>query len=242
MVLFDALIVVHVATGAPGLVAFWVPVLGKKGGERHRRWGRVFNRLMLATASSALAMSILSILWPVATHPHITNMSPEMIRAIFGWMMLYLSILTVNLVWYGWSFGKNKLNYARNREWRNLVLQLLVAITSLNCFVHGVLLGQLLMVGISFVGFATVGTNMYHLYAKERTPNAWQKEHLKGLVGAGISVYTAFFAFGSVRIMPELALNPVLWAIPLVTGLYLILYHRWRLRPRRPDSVAAAAS
>jgi len=45
-------------------------------------------------------------------------------------------------------------------------------------------------------------------------------------VGAGISVYTAFFAFGAVRFVPEIALTPGLWAIPLVTGLVLIVYHQ----------------
>ena len=52
------------------------------------------------------------------------------------------------------------------------------------------------------------------------------KEHIKSLVGAGISVYTAFFAFGAVRLVPELALAPALWAVPLITGLTLIIYHR----------------
>jgi hypothetical protein len=56
-------------------------------------------------------------------------------------------------------------------------------------------------------------------------------------VGCGISVYTAFMAFGSLRIMPELALHPVLWAIPLVTGVSIIVWHwnklgAFRRRPR----------
>jgi hypothetical protein len=49
------------------------------------------------------------------------------------------------------------------------------------------------------------------------------------LVGTGISVYTAFFAFGAVRTFPQLALHPVLWAIPLTVGLVIILYHHRRL-------------
>ena len=52
------------------------------------------------------------------------------------------------------------------------------------------------------------------------------KEHIKCLVGAGITVYTAFFAFGAVRLLPELALQPGLWAVPLVVGLALIIYHQ----------------
>jgi len=62
------------------------------------------------------------------------------------------------------------------------------------------------------------------------------------LVGAGISVYTAFMAFGSVRILPELALNPVMWAVPLSTGIGIILWH-WRkidrqVQARRSQTVA----
>ena len=55
---------------------------------------------------------------------------------------------------------------------------------------------------------------------------------IKALIGAGISVYTAFLAFGAVRLAPQLALNPVLWAIPLTVGLSLILYF-WSRMPRR---------
>ena len=51
-------------------------------------------------------------------------------------------------------------------------------------------------------------------------------QHIKCLVGAGISVYTAFFAFGAVRFIPELALQPGLWAVPLIVGLALIIYHQ----------------
>jgi hypothetical protein len=85
------------------------------------------------------------------------------------------------------------------------------------------------MVAISFVGFATAGTNLWFLYKPKTGLKDWQKEHLKALVGSGISVYTAFMAFGSIRILPALALNPIMWAIPLTTGVSIILWHWWRL-------------
>ena len=80
--------------------------------------------------------------------------------------------------------------------------------------------------GISMVGFATVATNLWFLYKPQPLPTDRIKEHIKCLVGAGISVYTAFFAFGAVRLIPELALQPGLWAVPLVVGLTLIIYHQ----------------
>jgi hypothetical protein len=83
-----------------------------------------------------------------------------------------------------------------------------------------------MMMGMSMVGFATVGTNLWFIYKPHPLPTDRIKEHIKCLVGAGISVYTAFFAFGAVRLIPELALQPGLWAVPLIVGLTLIIYHQ----------------
>ena len=40
--LFDAVVLVHVATGFVGLAAFWVPVFARKGGRLHVQAGRVY--------------------------------------------------------------------------------------------------------------------------------------------------------------------------------------------------------
>jgi len=86
-----------------------------------------------------------------------------------------------------------------------------------------------LMVGVSVVGFAAASTNLMFIFARKPSPVKWQKEHVKSLVGTGISVYTAFLAFGAVRLMPSLALHPVLWAVPLVIGLTIMIYHMIRI-------------
>lgn len=225
---FYGFVLAHIATGAVGLVTFWIAVLSKKGGFTHRRWGRVFNWMMLSTGCIAIAISICTLASPLETHPHLTDnlRDPALIRGIFGWMMLYLAILTINLAWYGWQSVSNKRHHQRNLEWRNLALQVALTVAATNCAYQGWRINQPLMMGISIIGFATVVTNLYFLYKPHRRPADWLNEHIKALVGAGISVYTAFFAFGAVRLMPELALHPVLWAIPLTTGLALIIYHQ----------------
>jgi hypothetical protein len=220
---FQMLVVLHVATGAVGLVMFWVPVLGRKGGPAHRRFGRIFNQLMFATAATAILMSLLNLYDPAGTHPHIVD--PEFTRNIFGWMMLYLGVLTVNLTAYGWNALLNRRDHAANRSLPNLALQLILFLLSLNTAVRGVLVEQPLMVGISTIGFATVGTNLWFMFTRRPRPVYALREHVKGLIGTGISVYTAFLAFGAVRFVPELALHPGLWAIPLVTGLATIIWH-----------------
>lgn len=228
--LFHTLVVCHIVTGAIGLVAFWVPVAGRKGGVTHRRGGTVFTATMLATGTLAVGISLCTIAAPVATHPHLIHMDgfddAATIRAIFGWMMLYLAVLTVNLAWYGWLCVRNKRRREACRTPLNLALQVALLITATNCAVQGVAVGMPLMVGIAMVGFATVATNLWYLYKPSPGRVDWLTEHIKALVGAGISVYTAFFAFGAVRLLPEAALTPALWAAPLTIGLALIIYHQ----------------
>jgi len=232
--LFEIFVAMHIITGAPGLISFWVPILAKKGGANHKKWGKIFTFMMLATGFAAIGISITTIIAPVETHPHLMAMpefsDPETIRGIFGWMMLYLAILTVNLAWYGWQAVNNKRDHLKNRVWHNLIAQLILAIAAIICVIEGILIDQVLMIGISTIGFATVATNLWFMFKKRPQVYDWLNEHIKALVGAGISVYTAFFAFGAVRLVPELALQPALWAVPLVVGVSLIVYHQHHVR------------
>lgn len=234
--IFHALVSVHIVSGAMGLISFWVPIVARKGGASHKAWGKRFVWLMIITGTVAVGISATTIIAPVATHPHLMSHpdfgSAESIRAIFGWMMLYLATLTVNLAWYGRLCTIHRRNQSAQRSWHNLGLQVLLTITSANCLWQGWRVEQPLMIGISMVGFATVATNLFFLYRPKAGPLDWQLEHIKALVGAGISVYTAFFAFGAVRYVPALALTPALWAVPLITGLVLIIYHQHQVRQK----------
>ncbi len=40
-IVFDVLILVHIATGFIGLAAFWIPVFARKGGRVHLQAGRI---------------------------------------------------------------------------------------------------------------------------------------------------------------------------------------------------------
>jgi hypothetical protein len=226
---FTWFLAVHIATGAVGLLLFWVPVVGRKGGPAHRKAGFAFSYLMYVTASMALGMSITTILAPVATHPHLGDRDPEWIRNIFGWLMVYLAILTVSLVRHGLQAVRHKRDHPAHRSALDVGLQLLVIAAALHTAWRGWRAGLPLLMGMSVVGVASGGTNLFFML-RAAPPRYWYViEHLKALVGAGISVYTAFLAFGFVRFMPSHALNPRIWAIPLVVGLSIIIWHQVRI-------------
>ena len=195
---------------------------------------------MLLTGSAAIGISACTLIDPLGTHPHLAASGASWIRGIFGWMMQGLALLTINLAWYGWLCVRNRQDHAANREWRNMALQWLLLAASLNCAFQAWRADLPLMLGMPAIGIATVATNLWFLLRRDPAPLDWLKEHLKALVGAGISVYTAFFAFGAVRTVPELALHPGLWAVPLVVGLTLIIYHRLAVS-RLPGAARPAA-
>ena len=94
------------------------------------------------------------------------------------------------------------------------------------------------MLGLPVVGVASGVTNLLFAYDDAPKRFAHMIEHVKALIGAGISAYTAFLAFGLVRLMPDQVFSPVLWSVPLVVGLSIIIWHTVRFLRMR---VAAAA-
>jgi hypothetical protein len=245
LLVFHTLVIAHILTGATGAIAFWVPVIGRKGGTNHRKWGQVFTLALLCTGWFALGMSVLSLADPMGTHPHLADrFDAGFIRGFFGHLMLCAAILTINLGWYGWMLVRNRGRQELNRTRAMFALQWLTIGAAINCAAQGWMMDQKLLIGLAIVGVATGWTNLHFLAKPRPTREDWLKEHVKSLVGAGISVYTAFMAFGSVRLFPELALHPLMWAIPLSVGLVIIIWHRFaidRAARQRRGAVAQAA-
>lgn len=225
--LFEILVAMHIVTGSVGLIAMWVPVVGRKGSPTHRKWGKVFAYSMLTTGSIAIGISLCTLHSPLETHPFWDD--AEQIRGVFGWMMLYLATMTIMLAWYGLLCIRNKRHHERNRNVVNFVLQLVTFLLALNCAIRGYVLGQPLMIGIAVVGLAAAILNTRFIFTTDPPLNEWLIQHTRGLVGAGISVYTAFLAFGAVNLLPAYALNPYVWATPTVLGVSVLLYHQARI-------------
>ena len=240
--LFHALVIAHIVTGSVGLIAVWVPIVGRKGSDTHKRWGKVFAYSMLITGAIAVGISLCTLHSPLQTHEFSDNAAE--VRGVFGWMMLYLASMTIMLAWYGLLCIRNKRNHAANRNPVNFILQAITFVTAANCMYQGFILDNALMIGISIVGITAAVLNTRFILQTKPLLNEWLIQHTRGAVGAGISVYTAFLAFGAVNLLPAYAFNPFVWATPTVLGVTLLLYHqakitnqRRRLAERSPQAV-----
>ena len=225
--LFLLIVAAHIGAGIVALTSFWVAVLAAKGGAVHRRWGRIFTRAVYTAAGLALGMGLLSLRWPLAMHPQLTDAA--LYRGLFGWMMIYLALLTISMTRYGLVMIANKRDHAANRHWSMIALQLAVLAACANCAVQGIILRQPLMIGISVVGFGTTLTYLWYIFQPQPRPGAWLPEHLKAMVATGISAYTAFLSVGLIELFPRHAFNPAIWVMPTIVGVGIIAWHLRRL-------------
>ncbi len=228
--LFTLVLAVHVGAGIVALTSFWGAVATRKGGTAHRRWGAVFTSAIYAASVMALGMGLLSLRWPLAMHKGLTD--EALYRGLFGWMMLYLGLLTMSMTRYGLKMVANKRDHPANRHWTMVALQVAVLVAAVNCAVHGVLLRQPLMIGVSIIGFGTTLTYLWYMFRPHPARGDYIGEHLKAMVATGIAAYTAFLSVGLVEMFPAHAFNPAIWAVPTIAGMAIIVHF---LRQQRGD-------
>ncbi|MEM9028794.1 MAG: hypothetical protein AAGC70_10545 [Pseudomonadota bacterium] len=228
---FHELVAAHVVTGTVGLISLWGPVVTRNGSKLHKWWGRAFVFSMLATGTFAVGISICSLIAPLETHPFSDD--APLIRGLFGWMMLYLGVLTVAMAWHCYTTVRHKRDRAAYSTATNIGVQVAMGVSALNCAVQGVLIDQYLMVGVAVPGAVAAILNGLYLVQRNPMHDEWLVQHFRTGIGAGISVYTAFLAFGAVNWFPALAFNPVLWTIPTVLGVGYMIYHQWRVFRQR---------
>lgn len=243
MALFEALVVAHVVTGAVGLTAFWGPIATRKGAANHRKWGRAACYGFLGAGTLAILMALLSLYGPEQRHPEVADR--ELFDGLFGWMMLYLGILTIGFVDYGLAVVRHNRNREMLRALRYQSVIAAVVISGAWCGFYGVKVGHPLMMLVAFIGIVAMLIQQRYIWRSEDFPKGTHVgEHFRALIGMGISAYTAFLSVGLIRMIPEHVFNPAIWAGPSVIGVSLILWFTVkgkRTAARQPQGEASGS-
>jgi len=230
MHLFEIIVALHVLAGATGLISFWVPIAARKGGSRHRAWGRIACRAFMGAGFLAIAMALLSLFGPEQRLPMIRDR--VLFNGLFGWMMLYLGMLTIGFAHYGQAVVRHRADRPALRRWPHQSVFVLVIVLALNCGIYGLSTGQPLMALVALIGLVAVATQMTYIWRARAAPGSHVPEHFRSLLGMGISAYTAFLSVGMIRLVPDHVFNPLVWAVPSIVGVSLII--RYTLAARSP--------
>ena len=222
MHLFEILIVLHVITGLTGLIAFWVPIIAKKGAVNHRRWGRICCYGFIGAGTFAVIMALISLYGPETRIPSITDR--VLFDGLFGWMMLYLGLLTIGFADYGLAVVRHSRNREALRHPRYQTVIASVLASAAYCFWYGFQIAEVLMMAVAVLGIAAMSIQELYIWRSEPpTRQSYVGEHFRALIGMGISAYTAFMSVGLIRYIPEHVFNPLVWALPSTVGVALII-------------------
>jgi uncharacterized membrane protein len=195
---------IHIAAGFMALVTAPVAMAVQKGGNAHRKWGKVFFYGMTIVTITAII---------IASFKYIP-------------FLLMLSIFSYYSIIKGYRALYLKERYRGQKpaliDWLSAGL---TGIFSLGLLIWGILI---LISGFSFgwvaVVFGTIGvTNVYGDIRKFRNPPkakmSWWFEHLNGFVGGYIATVTAFSAT-NLSFLPPL----VAWLFPTVIIIPIMVY------------------
>ena len=242
--LFDALILAHVATGFVGLAAFWIPVFARKGGRAHVQAGRVFTycayvvTLSAVTASAGRIVSFQVQGIGFADRPDLYG---------FALFLGYLGLVTFATVRQAMRVVATRRAPETLRTpfhaalgWASITGSVAVIAFAVGVWSDS----SPILLGLSPIGLFT-GSGMLRLM---RNPGAqhmgWFYSHLGSMLGGGIAFHTAFIVFGAQRLWAyELAgpLAIVPWILPTIIGIPAIVV--WtRYYRRRFDRAAPAAA
>ncbi len=237
------LVNVHIAAGAIVLVLFWIPAFARKGSQLHVKVGKVYVALMHIVVATAFVASVIVLADPIGIRRPGESYGPAEaaeLAARFQLMSLFLLMLSV-LVFTSLRHGILALRQRivpglLARPSHRLLLGTL-GVLGLIVGILGIARGAVLLIifgGISL----TAAFGMFRDTLVERPDRkARLVAHLNGLIGSGIGVYTAFFAFGGSRLLGEILTGywqVVPWILPAIIG--TIVINRLERSYKRPAS------
>jgi hypothetical protein len=206
----------HVVAGFTGLAAFWVPIVARKGGVNHRRFGKIFKYCAYVVLYAAIVSVALHLQDGLSR-----GVTPADHPAQYGFLffLAYLAIVTLVGLRHGMQVLQSKtalpsLNTALNRGFAWLSIVSSVALIGYALYFQPS--NMIVLLALSPVGFGTGFGILKAIKGKRPEKKAWFYEHMGAMIGTGIAFHTAFAVFGSTRLF-DLGFEGFIAIIPWIT-------------------------
>jgi len=197
----------HMASGFVALVVAPLAMLVRKGGDAHRRWGKLFVWAMAVVVVTAIILGIAT-----------ANVLLAMV-ALFSFHMIASGYRSLYL---------KKLHEGQKPARADVLVQGIAAVVNGGLFLWAI---SLMMLGLKFqkvlvffvfggIGLLMVFFNFNRFYKRSHDKLEWLYGHMTGFLGGYIATVSAFSAVTLDMISPVW----LRWLWPTVLGAPLIIY------------------
>lgn len=203
----DLLRKVHIASGFVALVVAPLAMLVRKGGDAHRRWGKLFVWAMAVVVVTAIILGI----------------------ATGNFLMAMVAVFSFHMIASGYrSLYLKKLHEGQKPARADLLVQGIAGVVNGGLFLWAV---SLMMLGLRFqkvvvffvfggIGLLMVFFNFNRFYKRSHDKQEWLYGHMTGFLGGYIATVSAFSAVTLDMISPTW----LRWLWPTILGSPLIFY------------------
>jgi hypothetical protein len=165
----------HIGIGSLGMVLFWATLLSAKGSLRHRRSGRPFFVVLLAT---------------VVTVPPVVLLRPVPFDPAWIVSLVYLSVCLGTVVTLGWSAIRWKDQPERFRGLHFRLLGPLLVVLGTVVLAAGLFKGDPVAAVLSWVGLAYGAAMIYFAWSRATLhPRWWLSWHVSAVFGLFTAVH-----------------------------------------------------
>jgi hypothetical protein len=209
LAIHTTLLYFHIALGSIALLLYWLPIVTRKGSALHIKAGKWFYAIMLVLSGSGMLMCSIALYDPIAIYVAGKNMTEAQVDKMLHWripvsqFLLLLSLLTWVTVRHAVAVLRVKHNNAALRAWPYQGPNLMLLLLAIYVGWQGITVGITLLIIFAAVSLLSAISICFYVYKKDLQPRQWIIEHFSSMIGAGIAVYTAFFAAGGRRIVAQ---------------------------------------
>lgn len=197
----------HIVSGFVALVVAPLAMIARKGGDAHRRWGKVFFQAMTIVVITAVIIGILR---------------PNIFLAL-------VAVFSFHMIASGYrALFHKRLHEGQKAGALDIILQGSAGVINGGLFIWGfthLMLGHRGSGEILFLVFGAIGSmmvwrNMQRFYKRSHEKNEWLYAHMTGFLGGYIATVSAFSAVNMEFIRPVW----LQWLWPTILGSPLIYF------------------